>query len=166
MISKVIDCTNSSARLSEKYHAKPAGRLHDVLHTLLITAACPIMLPYPGASRCLLSHVHRLASLSTQSVRAPGNRVSGARLFILIFPPYMTGGHNDHFRHPIRLLTVVSEAAPPVSSNCILDVLATWHDRSVQRRTLAGLSEYQLHDIGLSRSQVFYEIEKPCGAYE
>jgi uncharacterized protein YjiS (DUF1127 family) len=43
----------------------------------------------------------------------------------------------------------------------ILGVLATWHDRNVQRRTLAGLSDYQLHDIGLSRSQVFYEIEKP-----
>jgi uncharacterized protein YjiS (DUF1127 family) len=43
----------------------------------------------------------------------------------------------------------------------ILGALATWHDRNVQRRTLAGLSEYQLHDIGLSRSQVSYEIEKP-----
>jgi uncharacterized protein YjiS (DUF1127 family) len=44
----------------------------------------------------------------------------------------------------------------------ILETLATWHDRSVQRRTLAHFSEYQLHDIGLSRSQVSYEIEKPC----
>lgn len=43
----------------------------------------------------------------------------------------------------------------------ILEVLATWHDRSVQRRALGGLSDYQLHDMGLSRSQVFYEIEKP-----
>ena len=43
----------------------------------------------------------------------------------------------------------------------ILEMLATWHDRSVQRRTLAGLSDYQLHDMGLSRSQVFHEIEKP-----
>jgi uncharacterized protein YjiS (DUF1127 family) len=43
----------------------------------------------------------------------------------------------------------------------VLEVLATWHDRSVQRRTLGGLSDYQLHDMGLSRSQVFYEIEKP-----
>jgi len=43
----------------------------------------------------------------------------------------------------------------------ILEVLAAWHDRSVQRRTLGGLSDYQLHDMGLSRSQVFYEIEKP-----
>jgi uncharacterized protein YjiS (DUF1127 family) len=43
----------------------------------------------------------------------------------------------------------------------ILEMLAIWHDRSVQRRTLAGLSDYQLHDMGLSRSQVFHEIEKP-----
>ncbi len=43
----------------------------------------------------------------------------------------------------------------------ILEILATWHDRSVQRRMLAGLSDYQLHDIGLSRGQVFHEIEKP-----
>jgi len=43
----------------------------------------------------------------------------------------------------------------------ILEVLAAWHDRRLQRRTLGGLSEYQLHDIGLSRSQVSYEIEKP-----
>ena len=43
----------------------------------------------------------------------------------------------------------------------ILDVVAAWHDRRLQRRTLAGLSDYQLHDMGLSRSQVFYEIEKP-----
>ncbi len=43
----------------------------------------------------------------------------------------------------------------------VMEMLSLWHDRSVQRRALAGLSEYQLHDIGLSRSQVSYEIEKP-----
>ena len=43
----------------------------------------------------------------------------------------------------------------------ILDILAVWHDRGLQRRTIGGLTEYQLHDIGLSRSQVSYEIEKP-----
>jgi len=55
-------------------------------------------------------------------------------------------------RHPQRASGFVAR---------ILDVVATWHDRAVQRRMLAGLSEYQLHDIGLSRSQVFCEIEKP-----
>lgn len=43
----------------------------------------------------------------------------------------------------------------------ILEIIAVWHDRRLQRRSLAGLNEYQLHDMGLSRSQVFYEIEKP-----
>jgi uncharacterized protein YjiS (DUF1127 family) len=43
----------------------------------------------------------------------------------------------------------------------ILETLTTWHDRAVQRRTLGGMSEYQLHDIGLSRSSISYEIEKP-----
>ena len=43
----------------------------------------------------------------------------------------------------------------------VMEILTVWHDRLVQRRTLASLSDYQLHDIGLSRSQVFYEIEKP-----
>jgi len=43
----------------------------------------------------------------------------------------------------------------------ILSTLAIWHERILQRRQLAQLSDYQLHDIGLSRSQVFHEIEKP-----
>ena len=42
-----------------------------------------------------------------------------------------------------------------------MKMLAVWRDRSAQRRALASLSEYQLHDIGLSRSQVSCEIEKP-----
>jgi uncharacterized protein YjiS (DUF1127 family) len=43
----------------------------------------------------------------------------------------------------------------------VMQMLTLWRERSAQRRALAGLSEYQLHDIGLSRSQVSYEIEKP-----
>ena len=43
----------------------------------------------------------------------------------------------------------------------ILEILATWHDRAVQRRELAGLSDYQLHDIGMSRSLIHHEVEKP-----
>jgi uncharacterized protein YjiS (DUF1127 family) len=57
--------------------------------------------------------------------------------------------------------TIDRRPKPPTLPARLFAVLATWHDRSVQRRTLAGLSDYQLHDIGLSRSQVFYEIEKP-----
>jgi uncharacterized protein YjiS (DUF1127 family) len=43
----------------------------------------------------------------------------------------------------------------------VIKMLTLWRERSAQRQALAGLSEYQLHDIGLSRSQVSYEIEKP-----
>ena len=43
----------------------------------------------------------------------------------------------------------------------VMEMLTLWHDRSVQRRALAGLSEHQLHDIGLSRSQISHEIDKP-----
>jgi uncharacterized protein YjiS (DUF1127 family) len=43
----------------------------------------------------------------------------------------------------------------------VKETLTGWRDRSAQREALASLSEYQLHDIGLSRSQVSYEIEKP-----
>ncbi len=43
----------------------------------------------------------------------------------------------------------------------VMEMLTVWRDRSAQRRVLASLSEYQLHDIGLSRSQVSHEIEKP-----
>jgi uncharacterized protein YjiS (DUF1127 family) len=42
-----------------------------------------------------------------------------------------------------------------------METLTVWRERNSQRRALASLSEYQLHDIGLSRSQVSYEIEKP-----
>ena len=43
----------------------------------------------------------------------------------------------------------------------VMEMLTLWRERSAQRQALASLSEYQLHDIGLSRSQVFHEIEKP-----
>lgn len=43
----------------------------------------------------------------------------------------------------------------------LIDLFATWHARSSQRAQLARLSEYELHDLGLSRSLIAVEIEKP-----
>ncbi|MBI2253109.1 MAG: DUF1127 domain-containing protein [Proteobacteria bacterium] len=42
-----------------------------------------------------------------------------------------------------------------------IDWIADAMDRSRQRRALATLSDHQLHDIGLSRSDVANEAAKP-----
>ena len=41
------------------------------------------------------------------------------------------------------------------------DVLHTWRERRQQRLELARWSERDLHDVGLSWSDVAYEAEKP-----
>ncbi len=43
----------------------------------------------------------------------------------------------------------------------VIDWLADAMERSRQRRALGALSEHQLHDIGLSRSDVAGETAKP-----
>ena len=43
----------------------------------------------------------------------------------------------------------------------LLDQVVLWHERSRQRRHLAGLSDHMLRDIGLSRADVWQECEKP-----
>jgi len=43
----------------------------------------------------------------------------------------------------------------------VLKTLQTWHDRSRQRDQLAYMNDRQLQDIGLSRSMIHNEIEKP-----
>ena len=40
-------------------------------------------------------------------------------------------------------------------------LLREWRQRARERRDLARLGERELHDIGLSRSLVFNEINKP-----
>jgi uncharacterized protein YjiS (DUF1127 family) len=43
----------------------------------------------------------------------------------------------------------------------LVDRIMSWHERSRQRRHLAGLSDHMLRDIGLSRGDVCAECEKP-----
>lgn len=55
----------------------------------------------------------------------------------------MTNHHSSH------LLGAISET------------LHRWHERSQSRRELARWSERDLHDAGLSHSDIAYEIDKP-----
>jgi uncharacterized protein YjiS (DUF1127 family) len=41
------------------------------------------------------------------------------------------------------------------------ETLHTWRQRQQQRRELARWSERDLHDVGLSRSDIVFEAEKP-----
>jgi uncharacterized protein YjiS (DUF1127 family) len=41
------------------------------------------------------------------------------------------------------------------------DTFHTWRDRVRQRRELAQWSDRDLHDVGLSRSDIAYEADKP-----
>ena len=43
----------------------------------------------------------------------------------------------------------------------ISETLHVWHERRHQRRQLAELTERELHDVGLSWSDVVFEAEKP-----
>ena len=42
-----------------------------------------------------------------------------------------------------------------------LETVRVWHQRQQNRRQLAQLSARDLHDVGLSWSDIVYEAEKP-----
>ena len=41
------------------------------------------------------------------------------------------------------------------------ETLHTWRERARQRRELAQWTDRDLHDVGLSRSDIIHEAEKP-----
>lgn len=41
------------------------------------------------------------------------------------------------------------------------ETLHVWHERMATRRELAELDDHMLHDIGLTRTDVVREIDKP-----
>jgi uncharacterized protein YjiS (DUF1127 family) len=43
----------------------------------------------------------------------------------------------------------------------IIETLHVWRQRQIQRRQLAQLSARDLHDVGLSWSDIVFEAEKP-----
>lgn len=70
----------------------------------------------------------------------------------------MTFLHLDHAQGKtgIELARIVRRAAKSVAAR-----IDTWATRSRQRAELANLDERTLHDIGLSRSDISAEINKP-----
>jgi uncharacterized protein YjiS (DUF1127 family) len=43
----------------------------------------------------------------------------------------------------------------------VLAALRTWNQRAIDRRHLLELDDHLLHDLGLTRDQVYYESRKP-----
>jgi len=64
--------------------------------------------------------------------------------------------------HPTPLtLATYNDRWPRPRSSGWLRRLAFWFDRACQRETLAELTDHQLRDIGLTRSQADAEAAKP-----
>ena len=43
----------------------------------------------------------------------------------------------------------------------LVELLFEWQERARQRETLGKLSDYMLHDIGISRADAEREVDKP-----
>jgi len=69
-----------------------------------------------------------------------------------------TAIHSGDFRHNSGGST---ETFLPHLWHRMGDTLHVWHERVVARRELAELDDYMLHDIGLTRTDVIREVEKP-----
>ncbi|NIA70481.1 DUF1127 domain-containing protein [Pelagibius litoralis] len=75
-----------------------------------------------------------------------------------ISKPPVPLGRLDRRESPIRRRF---GALPGVWLLGILDLLATWQERSSDRSRLAGMDDRQLGDIALSRADLEPEIRKP-----
>ena len=59
------------------------------------------------------------------------------------------------------LVARTGNAIPASLATRLADTLLEWMDRARSRHSLARLTESELKDIGLSRSEVGYEVRKP-----
>ncbi len=62
--------------------------------------------------------------------------------------------HHEHVRSQGRALPLRA------TGHAILRTLAAWRDRSRQRRVLAELDERMLRDIGVTRADIAWEVNK------
>tara|TARA_R110002096_G_scaffold113077_1_gene245950 strand:+ start:21399 stop:21632 length:234 start_codon:yes stop_codon:yes gene_type:complete len=70
---------------------------------------------------------------------------------------------DTYIAHREIALNLADRAQLPVVSTLALtfaSMVVRWSDRSKQRRTLAGLSDQHLDDIGLSRTRATAEADK------
>jgi uncharacterized protein YjiS (DUF1127 family) len=62
---------------------------------------------------------------------------------------------------PLAIWCVGAAIAAVVRAACgIRAVVAAWRQRDQERRELTGMSEFELRDIGISRSDVGNEVRK------
>ncbi|MBL8834963.1 MAG: DUF1127 domain-containing protein [Alphaproteobacteria bacterium] len=43
----------------------------------------------------------------------------------------------------------------------ILAIVTTWHARAKERRALAAMNDHELRDVGITRADVWAELDKP-----
>ena len=60
-----------------------------------------------------------------------------------------------------RAAPTIGGLGPRDAVRRLIDLLIDWQERARQRRALAALSDHMLRDIGLSRTDVTIEANKP-----
>ena len=64
-------------------------------------------------------------------------------------------------QHPAVFTTTSSFVQRPSMAARLIDLILDWNERARSRRQLAGLTEGELKDIGLTQSDVTIESSKP-----